>query len=416
MDTTYILIFLSLVVVFSYIFDLVAKRTKIPSVLLLFGTGLGLQYILHYFGIDSLNVSQALPVIGTVGLVLIVLEGALELRFEKDKLKLIRKTFGSAFFILIATSLVITFIFRYVTHLPFQTCLVNSIPLGIISSAIAIPSVADLNKADREFVIYDSSFSDILGIMFFNFAIQNETYGIKSYLNLTQDTIITLVFAQVISIVFLFLMKRITHHIKFFLILSLLILVYAIGKYYHLSSLIVVLFLGLFLNNAEMIPIAKFKKYLLYDKLRNDLNQFLLLTAESAFIIRTFFFLIFGYNMDINSLLSLSVLMNGLIIVGIIYVVRGLYLKYVSKSRLLPLLFISPRGLISILLFYSIPDSMRLSDTADGLLLFVILATSLIMTYGLVATTKEKETSEESASSENGSTASDEGNLALEGE
>ncbi len=211
-------------------------------------------------------------------------------------------------------------------------------------------------------------------------------------------------------------MKRITHHIKFFLILSLLILVYAIGKYYHLSSLIVVLFLGLFLNNAEIIPIAKFKKYLLYDKLRNDLNQFLLLTAESAFIIRTFFFLIFGYNMDINSLLSLSVLMNGLIVVGIIYLVRGLYLKYVSKSRLLPLLFISPRGLISILLFYSIPDTMRLSDTADGLLLFVILATSLIMTYGLVATTKETEASAEEATSGEGNQEASGGNLALEGE
>lgn len=376
---------------FSYTFDLIAKWTKIPSVLLLFGTGLGLQYVLKSLGIITLDVSQVLPVIGTVGLVLIVLEGALELRFEKNKLKLLRKTFGSAFFILIVTSLVITGLFRYVTHLPFQTCLVNAIPLGIISSAIAIPSVADLGKGDKEFVIYDSSFSDILGIMFFNFAISNESYGFGAYFNLTKDTLITVVVAVIISVVFLFLMKRITHHIKFFLILSLLILVYAIGKYYHLSSLIVVLFLGLFLNNAEIIPIQRFKKYFLYENLRNDLNQFLLLTAESAFIIRTFFFVIFGYNMNIQALLSFSVLMNGIIITIIIYGARGLYLKYVSKTKLLPLLFISPRGLISILLFYSIPANMRLNDTADGLLLFVILATSLIMTYGLIATKKEVE-------------------------
>jgi Kef-type K+ transport system membrane component KefB len=391
LETNYILIFLSLVVVFSYVFDIVARRTKIPSVLLLFGTGLGLQYLLKYFGIDTPSFAQALPIIGTVGLVLIVLEGALELRFEKDKVKLIRKTLGSAFFILVITSLIITFLFRYMTHLPFQICLVNAIPLGIISSAIAIPSVADLGSEKREFVIYDSSFSDILGIMFFNFAMQNETYGFNSYLNLGKDTLITLVIAVVISVAFLFLMKRITHHIKFFLILALLILVYGVGKYFHLSALIVVLFLGLFLNNAEIIPIQQFKRLFLYEKLRNDLNQFLLLTAESAFIIRTFFFLIFGYTMDIYSLLNISVLMNGLIALAVIYIVRALYLKYVAGTGLLPELYVSPRGLISILLFFSIPTEMRLNDTADGLLLFVILATSLIMTYGLIRNNKARE-------------------------
>ena len=375
---------------FSYTFDLVAKRTKIPSVIFLFGTGLGIQYTLRYLGIEIPNVSQFLPVIGTVGLVLIVLEGALELRFEKDKIGLIRKTFGSAFFILIFTALILTFLFRYMTHLPFQTCLVNSIPLAIISSAIAIPSVSDLSKQKREFVIYDSSLSDILGIMFFYYAKQNETYGLNSYFNLGKDIVITLLIAVVISIIFLFLIKRITHHIKFFLILALLVLVYAIGKKFHLSSLIVVLFLGLFLNNAEIIPIARFKELFLYEKLRNDLDQFLLLTAESAFIIRTFFFLIFGYIMDIHSLLNWTVMMNGIIAVIVIYGVRALYLKYVAKSSLIPELYIAPRGLISILLFLDIPDTMKLSNTADGLLLFVILATSIIMTYGLVKTKKEE--------------------------
>lgn len=388
MDTYSILIFLSLVVVFSYIFDLGAKKTKIPSVILLFGTGLALQYALSYFGIPTIDLSKILPVVGTVGLVLIVLEGSLELRFERDKIKLIKQTLGSAFFVLVATSLIITFLFQYTTHLPFQICLVNAIPLGIISSAIAIPSAADLKKDKKEFVIYDSSFSDILGIMFFNFAIQNKTYGFEAYLNLSQDTIVTLLIAIVMSVAFLFLMKRIKHHIKFFLILALLLLVYAVGKVFHLSALIVVLFLGLFLNNAEMVPFSKFKRLFLYEKLRSDLHQFLLLTAESAFLIRTFFFLMFGYTMNIYSLINISVLMNGIIIVLVIYVVRALYLKYGARTDLIPEMFIAPRGLISILLFFTIPDHMKLSDTADGLLLFVILATSLGMTYGLIRTRK----------------------------
>ncbi len=400
MDTNYVLIFLSLIVVFSYAFDMIAKRTKVPSVVFLFGTGLGMQYLLKYLNVDIPGLSQVLPVLGTVGLVLIVLEGALELRFEKEKLGMIRKTFGSAFFILIATSLGLAALFQYMTHLPFQVCLLNAIPLGVISSSIAIPSAADLSKDKREFVIYDSTFSDIIGIMLFYFARQNETYGVNAFFDLGKDTIITLLISMVISLVFMFMMKRITHHIKFFLILALLILVYAIGKAYHLSSLIIVLFLGLFLNNSELVPIAKFKQLFLYEKLRNDLNQFWLLTAESAFIIRTFFFLTFGYLMDIHSLFSLTVWMNGIIVLIVIYGCRALYLKYVAKTGLLPLMYVAPRGLISILLFLDIPENMKLSDTADGLLLFVILATSLIMTYGFIRSRKKDEGLAEAESDE----------------
>jgi hypothetical protein len=41
-----------------------------------------------------------------------------------------------------------------------------------------------------------------------------------------------------------------------------------------------------------------------------------------------------------------------------------------------------PRGLITILLFYSIPASFRLQQFNEGILLFVILVTGLIMTAG----------------------------------
>ena len=74
--------------------------------------------------------------------------------------------------------------------------------------------------------------------------------------------------------------------------------------------------------------------------------------------------------MNINSLVDISVLMNGLIVVVIIYGVRALYLKYAAKTELIPELYISPRGLISILLYFSIPSEMRLNDTSDSLLLF----------------------------------------------
>ena len=84
--TTYTtLIILSGLVIFSYLFDLLAGKTKIPSVILLLLLGIGLKQVVDYFGMPMFNVSLILPTLGTLGLILIVFEGALELRYNSDK-------------------------------------------------------------------------------------------------------------------------------------------------------------------------------------------------------------------------------------------------------------------------------------------------------------------------------------------
>jgi hypothetical protein len=49
-----------------------------------------------------------------------------------------------------------------------------------------------------------------------------------------------------------------------------------------------------------------------------------------------------------------------------------------------PLLFIAPRGLITILLFLSIPLSKNLEIANQSLILQVIILTALMMMFGLV--------------------------------
>ena len=53
-----------------------------------------------------------------------------------------------------------------------QAAVIYATPLSIISSAVAIPSSAGLREQEKEFVVYESTFSDILGIMVFNYAIR----------------------------------------------------------------------------------------------------------------------------------------------------------------------------------------------------------------------------------------------------
>jgi hypothetical protein len=54
-------------------------------------------------------------------------------------------------------------------------------------------------------------------------------------------------------------------------------------------------------------------------------------------------------------------------------------------------LSVAPRGLITILLFFSIPAAYHLAGFSPGILLYTIILTSIIMAVGLVVTGKETE-------------------------
>jgi Kef-type K+ transport system membrane component KefB len=384
------LIIISALIIFSYLFDLVARRTKFPSVVLLLGTGIALQYPVWYFDVAVPDFSKALPLLGTIGLILIVLEGSLELEFERKKLRMMRQSFGSALFILLATALGITAVFNYYTAAPLMQCFLNAIPFAVISSAIAIPSVSKMIKAKKEFIVYESSFSDILGIMLFNFALVNEVVNVSSIIMLGWQVLVIVIISVILTLLLLYIMGRINHTVKFFLIISIIMLIYGVGKIMHLPSLVIVLAFGLVLRNAQLIEIEGFKKYFLYKNLDHDLHQLTQLTSESAFLARTFFFLLFGFTMNVESLLLPQVWAIGLPIIGIIYVVRFAYLRGILK-RFIPEFFIAPRGLITVLLMFSIPAEQRLPQISDGVVFLVVLATSLMIVIGTMGAKKEEE-------------------------
>src|SRR5687768_1575328 len=398
MDTYSILILLSSLVIFSYLFDSFSRRTRIPSVLMLLILGILIRYASESLGIGLYDFSLLLPLLGTVGLILIVFEGALELKYDAGKLKLIRNAFGAAVFLLILTSITIAFIFYYFTGQSFYLCLLNAIPFSVISSSIAIPSVASLQNEKKEFIIYESSFSDILGIMLFNFLMANEKFSASGLGHFSIDILLVLGLSLVSCFAFLFIMGRVTHHVKFFLIISALILVYAIGKRFHLSTLVTVLAFGLFLRNSELIAkqlsrfpfISRIKDFMIYPSLRSDLKNLHQLSAESAFILRTFFFLVFGYTLALNDLFRSEVFLYGTVIIIAVYLLRWAYLRFIARAHLWPELLITPRGLISVLLFLSIPLEKNITSFGNGILLYTIILSGLLMTVGLMATGKKR--------------------------
>jgi hypothetical protein len=386
MDPYLIIIVLCSLIIISYVLDLLARRIRIPTVLMLIGIGLVMQYPMRHWGITIPGLSYLLPILGAVGLVLIVLEASLHLELSRGKVGTILQAFLAALVLLMLTSLGIAWFIRSWTLQPFMTCLVNAVPFGIISSAIALPSVAHLAGPHKEFIIYEAVFSDILGIMLFNFLIANATITAGSFLRLGAGVLLVLALAVIGCLILLLILHQLSHHIKSFLIIAALVLVYALGKIFHLSSLLLVFVCGVFITHTHLFIPALFHRFLDPLRLQAELGRFRAITAESAFFVRTFFFLVFGFSITPGLLLDPQVLGVSLFIIALLVVVRFLYLQLVVRTQLIPALFIMPRGLITILLFYSIPPALQIPAFTQGVLLCVILFTSIWMTGGLLLT------------------------------
>jgi len=415
MNTLSILIVLPLLVVFSYLFDAIARKTKFPSVILLMFTGIIIRAITNLYGFtDFAFLDKLIPVLGTVGLILIVLEGALELDIKREKLPVILKGFFAAALILILNIIAVSWAFENILNLEHKTAIIFAIPLAIISSAVAIPSAAGLLNREKEFVVYESTFSDILGIMIFNYAIRqfesNQTLiSAESIVALGLQIIGVIVVSLIITYLLFQLLQKIEHHVKFFLILALLVLVYAFGKFFHLPALVTIFIFGLFLSNVKALLPGFMQRYLDLNQTEKGLHEFHILTAESTFLVKTFFFLFFGFSISLVEFSSVTPFIYGVLIFGIMLLIRYLYfIATTFKIKPSPLVYMSPRGLISILLFLQIKEVTFINTAAsiidEQVLLVVILASMLMMTLGTMKKPNQNPELESSEDSEENET------------
>ena len=401
MSTLTILIVLPLLIIFSYLFDIISRKTKFPAVILLMFTGIIIRTGTTLYGFTEFGfLENLIPVLGTVGLILIVLEGALELDIKRDKLPVILKGFFAAGIILVLNVLGVYLLFYHFLGIGHQAAVIFAIPLSIISSAVAIPSSASLFERDKEFVVYESTFSDILGIMLFNYAIRqfetNQTMiSMESIVGLGLQIIGVIVVSLFITYCLFQLLQKIEHHVKFFLILALLVLVYALGKFFHLPSLVTIFIFGLFLSNVKTLLPDFMKRNLDLEETKKGLHEFHILTAESTFLVKTFFFLFFGFSINLSEFTTIDPFLYGLLIFSVMFGIRYVYFTTTTfKFKPSPLVFISPRGLISILLFLQIKEipfmDGIISVIDERVLLVVILASMLIMTQGTMKKPIEK--------------------------
>jgi len=393
LDPIVLIIIFSSTIILSYVFNLYSKKSGIPSVLLLIFTGMLINFGFFISEMGSPNLFSVLKILGVVGLALIVLEAALDLKLVKEKMGLIFKSLATAIIGLFATAYAGSLVLNYTLEMPMIEALLFTVPLSILSSAIILPSLGSLDEYKKEFMVYESTFSDILGIVLFYSLLsflgpdsKSEIYG-----EVFGNLVFTILFSIIISYILVYLFQNIKGHDKLFLLISILLLLYAVGKLFHLSSLIIILIFGMILNNYKVFFAGGLSRLINDEKVEHILADFKVVTGESAFVVRTFFFIIFGWSVSVGSMFNLKSIAIGIALLVIIYVVRAICLFIFSGKNIFPQIFLAPRGLITILLFFAIPKELTDKYDFNGVLLFIILASCLIMTWSLIRHKKNLE-------------------------
>lgn len=394
MDAYWKLIISALVIIVSYFFGLLSKKTNIPSVIMLIFLGYGMKEAGEYFMGMHLELFPYLEVLGIVGVIMIVLEGALDLELSARKFRLILFSLITAIVLMGVCAVGLAFVFQaFIQNLDFGVALLYGLPFSILSSAIIIPSVENLPMVKKEFLVYESTFSDILGIMAFFFLLGGitTTSHVPASLMVPANILFTIVVSVVISLILILVMQRITTQLKLFLFVAILILLYSVGKLFHFSSLLMIFVFGLALVNPRLFFIGRLKALLDMKRVGVIAQEFRILTVESSFLLRTFFFVVFGASLSLSGLFDISVVLISCIALVIIYVTRMLFLRVVLKEFAKPEIWVAPRGLISVLLYLSIPADLQIPEFESEILFFIIIFSSLIMTWGLISYKKNRE-------------------------
>ena len=382
----------SVLIILSYFFNLISKRFNIPSVLLLINTGILINQAMGSMSIGTVDWFPYLEILGIVGLIMIVLEAALDLKLEREKLPVIGKSLLIALIgLVVATELAAAVIYFFIPGFDWLTATIYATPLSILSSAIIIPSVANMAEEKREFSVYESTFSDILGIMLFYFllTLAGPSTGSEAVGGFVTGLLITILVSAVASYGLIYIFQNIKTKVKTFLLIAILILLYAIGKQLHLSSLIIILVFGLVISNSHLFFPGFLKKTIKPESIKTLYHELHIVTGETAFIVRTFFFIIFGITIVLSSLLSIQVILVSVIILATIYGLRLVLFRLFMGKDIFPTVYIAPRGLITVLLFFAIPQELQLEQFQSGILLFIIIATSIVMTWAMLRANKK---------------------------
>ncbi len=363
------------------------RATGFPAVILLIVAGIIGKPMLSALGLTLEGIDSVVPAIGTIGLILIVLEGALDIELRRERLRSAAGAiFSAAFGFLFCAAAFTLAGFLILPVTPLQA-MVLAVPFAVISSAVAIPSSTFLPSHEREFVVYESSVSDILGVLVFFSLIDSDGTAKGIFMALIGGGFFSLLLAVLFALGLVLVLMRIDGHIRFIPLLAGLFGLYAAGKMMHLSPLILVLLFGLALNNPTLVTRIHPLRNWLDESYEATLKEFKVLTLELTFAVRGFFFILLGYWTDLSTLVSIQAWLAAILMLAAIYGSRYAMLRLARAELIDRLVWIAPRGLITILLFLTAKETVPLPHYLDGTVMLVVLASAAVIPFGRLRST-----------------------------
>ena len=174
------------------------------------------------------------------------------------------------------------------------------------------------------------------------------------------------------------LINKLEGHVRFLPMLAGIVLLYAIGKELHLSPLVLVLVCGLLLNNTHVLRRLPRVNAIRHPEYEQTLKEFKGLVAELTFATKSFFFLLLGYWTEVREMAVAQAWWLAAGMVASIYATRWALLRLLRQPDADRLVWIAPRGLITVLLFLAAYETSTLDRFPFGAVMLVVLATSAL--------------------------------------
>ena len=404
--------------VLAFVANRLAKRTRVPDVLVLLATGVIIGPVLHW--VDAAKFQGATHGFGTLALILILFEAGLELDI-RDTLRHFPGGIVLAFLSFGLSLAAVALYFRQAMGLtPSDALLVGSVT-ACISSSVLLPVLQqlDLRRPMKVTLIVEASLSDALGVlavgMFLDLAgggssAANNVPGLLVKAGISAGgkgsilggvaasflakVVISLLLAGLAGIAWSRLLPHLSEQ-RFWQVLTFaaVLLVYAGSDAIGGSNLFSVVAFGATLANFpgksqpdNPSPFAAFTR--LFD----HQQQLLTFHSELAFLVRTFFFVLLGAILEFHSLRANAIYAVGAVAALFLARVVAVQMSRVVWRGISPrereaATLLIPRGLITAVLALEVVAAHK--DTFEFLLpmsFAIILITNLLLPLAAIRT------------------------------
>jgi cell volume regulation protein A len=397
MSTALILGLVGGLLMLAFLANRVFRVTRVPDVLVLMALGLVLGPVLGLM--NPANLSSTTNVLGALAIILVLFEGGLEL----DLRRTLRHFAGSLVLSVLAYGFSIALV-GLIVHkglgMPMTTALAVGAVLGCTSSTVVLPVLQQLGAREpvKVTLMLEASWGDVLAVLTVGLLLGVGSQGGAVARHLLQAVLtqvgVAVVFATAAGILWSRLLPVLSDA-RFWQVMtfSIVLVLYAGTEALGASGLIAVLAFGLTLAN---FPGIDPRLRLAEEEAFSFQSQESLLSfhSELAFLVRSFFFVLIGAIADLGSFRGHALLIAGML--GALFVARWLALQVsrlvfkdvAAKEREL-MLWIMPRGLITVVLALQVAAARSEVSFLSALAFAVILVTNVMVVVGSLRASRD---------------------------